>query len=347
MSLIEEEAELRLGQVADFGKHREQLREQPQQERGIEPRILHQLVGGENVDVAAAVAIGADEVRQRQRGLAEEIVAALVLQHEQLALDGADGRLRHVAVLHRELGSVIGDVGEHRAQILEIEDRKPLLVGDAEADVEHALLHLVEVHQPREQQWPHLGDGGAHRVTLSAEQVPEDHRELIGLVGEAERLGAADESLLGLAALRDPRKIALDVGGKDRHTGAREALRQHLQGHRLSGAGCAGHQPVPVGERERQIFGLCALAYEDLSVLVDLCHCRASWPQSRPSITCDYSRRLAGAVNRRACGRGARCRPARPERARLSQIDRPHSASLSCTPCTTRERDAIHVRHHS
>src|SRR6185436_19826353 len=93
MRLVEEEAELGLGQVADFGKLLEQLGQEPQQKGGVEPRLLHQLVGGQDIDAAAAVAVGADEVLQLQGGFAEEFGAALVLQHQQLALDGTDGRL--------------------------------------------------------------------------------------------------------------------------------------------------------------------------------------------------------------------------------------------------------------
>ena len=41
------------------------------------------------------------------------------------------------------------DVGQQRAQILQVEQQQipARLVGDAEGDVEHAFLHLVEVHQ--------------------------------------------------------------------------------------------------------------------------------------------------------------------------------------------------------
>ena len=264
--------ELGLVRIADLGQFLEQLRQQPQQERRVEPRVLHQLVGGEDVDVAAPVAVGADEVLERERRLAEEIVAALVLQHQKLTLNGADRRLRDVAVLHRQLGGVLGQVAEHGAQVLEIEQQQPLLVGDAEADVEHALLDVVEVHQPRQQQRPHLRDGGAHRMALLAEQVPEDDRKLVGLVGEAEALGARDEGFLGLARLGHARQIALDVGGEHRHAGARQPFRQHLQRDGLAGAGRAGHEAVAVGQRQRQELGLVALADEDFAVRIDVCH---------------------------------------------------------------------------
>ena len=64
-------------------------------------------------------------------------------------------------------------------QVLEVEQQQAALVGDAEGDVEHALLGLVEVEQARQQQRPHLGDRGADRVALLAEQVPEHHRKAL------------------------------------------------------------------------------------------------------------------------------------------------------------------------
>ena len=53
-----------------------------------------------------------------------------------------------------------------------------------------------------------------------------------------------------------------------RHAGAREPFGQDLQRHRLAGAGRAGDQPVAVGERKRQDFGLLALADEDRRAVV-------------------------------------------------------------------------------
>ena len=148
MRLVEEKAELGLGLIADLGQFLEQLREQPQQKGGVEPRILHQFVRSQNIDVAAPVAVGANEVLELERRLAEQVVAALVLQHQQLTLDGPDRGLRHISVLGGKLAGMIGEVAEHRAEILEIEDEKPLLIGDAETDVQHTLLDLVEVQQP-------------------------------------------------------------------------------------------------------------------------------------------------------------------------------------------------------
>ena len=108
---------------------------------------------------------------------------------------------------------------KHRAQVLEIEKRQPLIVGDAEGDIEHAFLGLVETKQPRQQQRPHFRDGGADRVALLAVEIPEHRRELVRLIFDPQILGALDEGLLGLADRRDAGQIALDVGGKDRDAG--------------------------------------------------------------------------------------------------------------------------------
>ncbi len=90
MRLVEEEHELRALRIADLGHHLEQLRQQPEQERGVEARALHQPVGGKDVDGAHAGGIEADHVLEIERGLAEEAFAALLLQGQQRALDGAD-----------------------------------------------------------------------------------------------------------------------------------------------------------------------------------------------------------------------------------------------------------------
>jgi len=44
--LVEKEHEFRSLGIADLGHHLEQLGQQPQQERGVKARALHQPVGG-------------------------------------------------------------------------------------------------------------------------------------------------------------------------------------------------------------------------------------------------------------------------------------------------------------
>src|SRR5512139_116387 len=102
MRLVEEEHELRLVEIADFGKSLEELREQPQQKGRIQARRAHQPIGRKYIDHAALVAVRANEIIYFQRRLAEELVAALRLQHKQLALDGADARRRDIPVFGPE-----------------------------------------------------------------------------------------------------------------------------------------------------------------------------------------------------------------------------------------------------
>ena len=120
---------------------------------------------------------GAHELGDLERRLAEEIVAALLLEDEERALDRADRRLGDVAVAGGELAGALGDIGEKRLQVLEVEEQQPLLVGDPEGDVEDALLGVVEIEEAGEEQRPDLGDGGADGMAVLAEEVPEDDRE--------------------------------------------------------------------------------------------------------------------------------------------------------------------------
>src|SRR5262245_3831768 len=56
MRFIKKENELRFFWIADFGKIFEQLRQHPEQKRGVNfRRLLHQLVRGKNVDDAAPI----------------------------------------------------------------------------------------------------------------------------------------------------------------------------------------------------------------------------------------------------------------------------------------------------
>ena len=121
-----------------------------------------------------AVAVRLDEVDQIERGLAEELVAALLLQSQHAALDGADACGGDVAVLGRELLGVLADVGQHRTQVLEVEQEHAVVVGDAEDEREDAGLGVVQVEQAAQEQRPHLRDGRADGMALLAEDVPED-----------------------------------------------------------------------------------------------------------------------------------------------------------------------------
>src|SRR3546814_6987616 len=84
-----------------------------------------------------AILVGADHVLNVERGLAEEMVAALAFERQQLPLDRADGRLRHIAIFGREFVGVLGAPDQHRLQIAQIEQQQILFVGDPERSEEH------------------------------------------------------------------------------------------------------------------------------------------------------------------------------------------------------------------
>src|SRR5713101_9552501 len=94
MSLIEEKTELGLRLVADLRQLLEKLGEQPEQKGGVEARIAHQFIRGQYVDVSAPLSVGPDEDLEHERGLAEELVATLIFQHQQLALNSRDRGIR-------------------------------------------------------------------------------------------------------------------------------------------------------------------------------------------------------------------------------------------------------------
>ena len=224
--------------------------------------------------------VGLHQVVDRQRGLAEELGAALVLQHQKLALHRSDRGGGDVAVLLADLLGVLRQIIEQLAQILEVDQSVDstlsfscrIVVGELEGDVDDAFLRVVEAEHARDQQRPHLEQGGADRMALLAEQVPEHHREFVGLVFDADVLGALQQEILRLAGRGDAGQVALDVGGEHRNAGAREPFGQHLQRHGLAGAGRAGRQAVPVGQPQREVFRLAAFADENLAVRV-VRHC--------------------------------------------------------------------------
>ncbi|EWS53394.1 hypothetical protein X551_03818 [Methylibium sp. T29] len=260
VSLVEEEHQLGLLQVAHLGQQLEQLAEHPQQEGGVEPRRGHQLVGGQDVDHALAVC-GLHEVTDVEHRLAEELVAALFLDLHQAALDGAHAGGADVAVFGLELLGVVAHVLQHRAQVLQVQQQHAVVVGDLEHQRQHALLGLVEREHAAQQQRAHVGHGGAHRVALGAEHVPQGGRAgERGRQVQAAVLQHLGELVVHAAGLGDTGQVALHVGQKDRHADLRELLGQRLQRDGLAGAGGPGDQPVAVGQGGQQrAFDLAVL----------------------------------------------------------------------------------------
>src|SRR5262249_10218552 len=143
MRFIKKENKLWFLRIANFGKIFEQLRQHPEQKRRINfRRLLHQLVGGEDVDDATPI-MHLNQIVEIQRGLAENFVCSLRFQREQVALDRSGAGGGDISILRFELICVVSNVLQHGAQILEIEEKQTVIVGDFENDVEHTCLRVV------------------------------------------------------------------------------------------------------------------------------------------------------------------------------------------------------------
>src|SRR6478672_3371766 len=263
MRLVEEEDELWPVRVAHFRQFRKQLRQQEQQEGGVELRRVHQRLRGEDADITAAIPRGAHEVLDIESGLAEEMRTALLLQHQQRALDRADRRFGDVAVFRGERVGPRRQILEQRLQVLEIDERHILVASDLEGDVQHAFLRLAQIHQTRQQQRPHLGDRRSDRVSLLAEQVPEDQGVAFEFVLVADLLVAGLDPRFGFAGLGKTGQIAFHIGAEHWNALVGKALGQPLQRNRLARAGGAGDQAMAVGEAQVNELGLDALAQID------------------------------------------------------------------------------------
>ena len=109
---------------------------------------------------------------------------------------------------------MLGDVCDHRAKVLEIDEQPSVVVRYAECDRKHALLYVGQPQKPRKQVGTEIGNGRADGMPAFAVNIPEAHR--ISLHGKA--LGIDADALqpffdvhVHFAGLAAAGKIALDV----------------------------------------------------------------------------------------------------------------------------------------
>ena len=156
-----------------------------------------------------------------QHRLAEELLDALRLQCQQPALNRADRCGRYVAVLGRQLGRVLADVLQHRAQVLEVEQQEARVVGDLEREVQHAFLRVVQLQQPARAAAdpnPTPSRGSDARAGRTRPRTRRDRPRSEGRCRAPRH--APRPSALFAAGRGEPREIAFDVGHEDRHADA-------------------------------------------------------------------------------------------------------------------------------
>ena len=265
VGLVEEEDHLGLVEVADLGQALEQLGQHPEQEGRVDRGALNELLAGENVDVAAAVRVGVHPVGDVQLRLAEEELAALLLELEQSALDRADTGGGDIAVLHGELGPVLAHKLEHGAQILEVEQQQAVVVGHFKDNVQNAGLNLGQAEQTRQEHRAHGADRDAHGMADLAENIPEAGGVALKVKAlNAEALDARLHVGAVLAGSAHAGQIALDVREENRHAHVGEGLRHDLHGDGFAGAGGARDQTVAVCHIGQQEQPLVRLRHPDL-----------------------------------------------------------------------------------
>ena len=199
-------------------------------------------------------AVGLHEVAEVEHRLAKKFVATLGFNLHQPALDGADAGGAHIAVLGGELAGVVAHILKHGAQVLEVEQQQAVVVGDLEDQVEHTGLRFIQVEHAAQQQRPHVGHRGTHRMALLAKHIPQRG-------GASHRLGRCQTAFFQNtgqffthdAGLADAGQIAFHIGHENRHADSGKAFGQGLQGDRLAGSGGAGDQAMPVGQCRQQL----------------------------------------------------------------------------------------------
>ena len=159
---------------------------------------------------------------------------------------------------------MLGEIAEHGAQILQIDEQHAVIVGHAEGDGQHAALHVGQPQQPRQQVGPHVGNGDANGHAVAAEHIPQAHVATPRLPAVSAQGSRALAYFLGIVArLGHAGDVALHVSHEHRHAGLGEPFGQHLHGDRLARARGPCNEPMAVRLVQQQVTGVLALRHLD------------------------------------------------------------------------------------
>ena len=148
---------------------------------------------------------------------------ALLFQRQQPALDGTNRCATDISVLILEGFGVIADVLGNCPQIFKVEQQQSLIISNAEDDIQHARLHIVEIQQPRQQQRPQIRNRRPHRMAFLAKDIP--HHHWIGMrlpVIDADIFKPCEQFFRRRSCLRDAGQIAFHIGHKHWNTDFRQ-----------------------------------------------------------------------------------------------------------------------------
>src|SRR5262249_8805069 len=145
----------------------------------VKARQAHQILGAKNVDKSTPVLARPQKIFDIVLRLAEKIGCSLIVKNEQPPLDRSDGRRRYISVPRCYLSRAVTGILQQRPQIFEIDEEKPILIGELEDNVEDALLNIVQFKDSCEQERTHVRDSGADRMARLAKEVPKRNRKLV------------------------------------------------------------------------------------------------------------------------------------------------------------------------
>ena len=121
----------------------EQLREKPQKECGIESSVVDQALAVQDIDHAFS-AFCSQPVADIETGFPEECLTAVYLQSDNRAKDRGNGCGTHLAVHSFIILAVIIHMIEHGLEILEIDQKKSIVVSDLKNDRKNIGLQLIK-----------------------------------------------------------------------------------------------------------------------------------------------------------------------------------------------------------
>ena len=248
MGFIKEEYQFRLLHIPFFGQSFKQFRKHPEQETGIQFRILHQFHTIQNIHHALAVFVASHPVCHIQSRFAEEQVAALIFQRQQCTGNTAQRLGGDIAVIHRKFLFMFIYIADHCPEVFHIDQFQTFVIGNAEDDIHYAFLGRCQVKNTGQKVGAHIGNGDTHI------DVPESYRiPFIGKrISDTEFIDSFFHAFVLFAGGTQTRNIPFCVAKEHRHPCIGEGFRHDLHGNGFTCTAGTGNQTMTIRHIQRQ-----------------------------------------------------------------------------------------------
>ena len=273
MGFVEEEYHLRFFKIADFGQSLEELGQHPQKEGRVEFSVGDEVARVEYLDDSAALIVRHEPVAYIEIRLTEERIAAVHLKRHDAPRDNIERSARDLAVVSRQLVSMLANEPYHRLEVLEVDQQQLVVVRDLEDDRQKVALQIVELQDPGHEKGTDLGHRRPQLDAVLPENVPERHGIAVVVevrLSEAEALDPLLHVLAVLAGKHHSRDVALDVSHEHRNARIRERLGEDLQRHRLTGTRRTRDQPVAVRHLRQNIDVVARVVVGDPEKIIEI-----------------------------------------------------------------------------